>query len=84
MILSNFYIEVPQQSPLILPTYVESLNHLKDMHHISESPKHYCETPHLRQQEEVMKIPFNPHGAGDGQNNFFHQEYRGDELMYHN
>ncbi|XP_028176619.1 centrosomal protein of 152 kDa-like [Ostrinia furnacalis] len=60
------------------PTYVESLNHLKEQ----ETPKAYRETPknhmhHIRHQEEPMKLPFSPYGAGDGQNHFFQQDFRG-------
>ncbi|XP_063896974.1 myosin-6 [Helicoverpa armigera] len=64
------------------PTYVESLNHLKENQHGSESPKMYCETPknhmgHMRMQEEALKAQFSPYGAGDGQNHYFQQEFRG-------
>lgn len=65
------------------PTYVESLNHLKENQHNSESPKLYCETPksnmgHMRQQEDGIKVHhYSPYGAGDGQNHYFQQEYRG-------
>ncbi|XP_072933382.1 uncharacterized protein [Epargyreus clarus] len=65
------------------PTYVESLNHLKEGQPICESPKLYCETPknhhglHSRHQEEPVKLPFNPYAAGDAQNHYFHQEFRG-------
>ncbi|XP_035453203.2 myosin-11 [Spodoptera frugiperda] len=64
------------------PTYVESLNHLKENQHGSESPKLYCETPknhvgHMRHQEEALKAQFSPYGAGDGQNHYFQQEFRG-------
>ncbi|KAJ8711754.1 hypothetical protein PYW08_008708 [Mythimna loreyi] len=64
------------------PTYVESLNHLKENQHGSESPKLYCETPknhmgHMRHQEEALKAQFSPYGAGDGQNHYFQQDYRG-------
>lgn len=59
------------------PTYVESLNHLKEIQLNSESPK-YCETPknhitHTRLQEEAT---FSPYGGGD-QNHYYHQQYRG-------
>ncbi|RVE45416.1 hypothetical protein evm_009934 [Chilo suppressalis] len=58
------------------PTYVESLNHLKEQ----DTPKAYCETPksnsQLRQQEEPLKLPFSPYGAGDGQNHYFQPEFR--------
>lgn len=65
------------------PTYVESLNHLKEQHG-SESPKLYCETPknhmgHVRHPEEVIKAQFGPYGAGDGQNHYYPQEYRGNK-----
>ncbi|CAH0731881.1 unnamed protein product, partial [Brenthis ino] len=64
------------------PTYVESLNHLKEIQHTSESPKPYCETPKthlqsLRTQEDGLKLGYSPYGAGDGQNHYFHQEFRG-------
>lgn len=63
---------------------MESLNHLKEIQHTSESPKPYCETPKthlqsLRTQEDGMKLPYSPYGAGDGQNHYFHQEFRGIE-----
>ncbi|XP_013186245.2 protein Hook homolog 3 [Amyelois transitella] len=59
------------------PTYVESLNHLKEQHAL-ESPKPYCETPknhisHMRQAEEHLKHQFSPFGAGD----YFQQDFRG-------
>ncbi|KAL0819009.1 hypothetical protein ABMA28_008294 [Loxostege sticticalis] len=59
------------------PTYVESLNHLKEQ----DTPKSYRETPknhmhHIR-QEEPIKLPFSPYGAGDGQNHYFQQDFRG-------
>lgn len=64
------------------PTYVESLNHLKETQHTSESPKPYCETPkshlqNLRNQEDNPKMPYTSYGAGDGQNNYLHQDFRG-------
>ncbi|CAG9793262.1 unnamed protein product [Diatraea saccharalis] len=59
------------------PTYVESLHHLKEQ----DTPKAYCETPksnpHMRQQEEPLKLPFSPYGAGDAQNHYFQHESRG-------
>ncbi|CAG4965992.1 unnamed protein product [Parnassius apollo] len=63
------------------PTYSESLNHLKEAS--SDSPKTYCETPknhhilHAHHDEAVKMKPFSPYGAGDAQNHFFHQDYRG-------
>lgn len=60
------------------PTYIESLNHLKEAS--SDSPKAYCDTPKNHQMthhDDPVKMPFSPYGGGDGQNNFFHQEYRG-------
>ena len=64
------------------PTYVESLNHIKENQHIPESPKQYSETPknhlqNLRNQEGAAKMPYSPYGAGDGQNHYFHQDFRG-------
>ncbi|XP_047537466.1 putative leucine-rich repeat-containing protein DDB_G0290503 [Vanessa atalanta] len=64
------------------PTYVESLNHLKETQHGSDSPKHFHETPknnlqHLRGHEDVMKCAYSPYGAGDGQNHYFNQDVRG-------
>ncbi|CAH2095338.1 unnamed protein product [Euphydryas editha] len=64
------------------PTYVESLNHLKESQHGSDSPKLYCETPknhlqHMRSHDEAMKQPYSPYGAGDGQNHYFNQDFRG-------
>ncbi|CAB3233435.1 unnamed protein product [Arctia plantaginis] len=84
---SGNYTLDPQQNNVqptrtgLPPTYVESLNHLKEQHG-SESPKLYCETPknhmgHMRHQEEVIKAQFGPYGAGDGQNHYYPQEYRG-------
>ncbi|CAH2054469.1 unnamed protein product, partial [Iphiclides podalirius] len=60
------------------PTYIESLNHLKEI--TSDSPKVYCDTPkshHMTHHDDPVKMTFSPYGAGDGQNNIFHQEYRG-------
>lgn len=78
-----FYVTSGQQPTRsgLPPTYVESLNHLKEVHLNSDTPK-YCETPkhpspHTRLQEEAMKLTFSPYGAGDGQNHYYHQEYRG-------
>lgn len=77
-----------QRRPGQPPTYVESLNHLKEAQHESESPKTYCETPknhHLpltRHQEESLKLPYSPYGAGDGQNHFYHPDYRGTYMFY--
>ncbi|XP_075984478.1 uncharacterized protein LOC142982064 [Anticarsia gemmatalis] len=64
------------------PTYVESLTHLKENQHESESPKMYCDTPknhmgHMRHDTESLKAQFSPYGAGDGQNHYYQQEYRG-------
>lgn len=64
------------------PTYVESLNHLKDIQHNIDMSKPYCETPkshlqYIRSHEDGMGIPFSPYGAGDGQNHYYHQDYRG-------
>ncbi|XP_034836034.1 uncharacterized protein [Maniola hyperantus] len=64
------------------PTYVESLNHLKEIQHASEPSKPFCETPknhlhHLRSMEDPIKLPYSPYGAGDGQNHYYNQEYRG-------
>ncbi|XP_048478101.1 putative leucine-rich repeat-containing protein DDB_G0290503 [Plutella xylostella] len=65
-----------------LPTYIESLNHLKEAHN-AESPKPYCETPKnhhsplMMLQEEPVKLNFSPYGAGDGQNHYCQQELRG-------
>lgn len=75
---------VPQTRTGLPPTYVESLNHLKENQHCSDSPK-YCETPknhtaHLRHQEDALKTQFSPYGAGDGQNHYFQQDYRGNIL----
>ncbi|XP_026735819.1 myosin-11-like isoform X1 [Trichoplusia ni] len=72
---------IPQTRTGLPPTYVESLNHLKENQHCSDSPK-YCETPknhtaHLRHQEDALKTQFSPYGAGDGQNHYFQQDYRG-------
>ncbi|XP_049885424.1 girdin [Pectinophora gossypiella] len=64
------------------PTYVESLNHLKEQHN-APSPNLYSETPknnhmpHIRHQEDAVKLPYSPYGAGDGQNHYYHQDYRG-------
>ncbi|OWR41620.1 hypothetical protein KGM_204970 [Danaus plexippus plexippus] len=63
------------------PTYVESLNHLKDIQHNIDMSKPYCETPkshlqYIRSHEDGMGIPFSPYGAGDGQNHYYHQDYR--------
>ncbi|KAJ0172223.1 hypothetical protein K1T71_012196 [Dendrolimus kikuchii] len=83
----NFTLEASHNAPKtksgLPPTYVESLNHLKENHR-SESPKVYCETPknhmtHIR-QEENMKLQFNPYGAGDGQNNYYQQDFRAGHL----
>ncbi|XP_059051808.1 centrosomal protein of 152 kDa isoform X2 [Achroia grisella] len=65
----------------LLPTYVESLNHLKEQH-TPESPKLYCGTPknhmaQMRHQDDPLKLPFSPYGAGDGQNYCFQQDVRG-------
>ncbi|XP_045538046.1 centrosomal protein of 152 kDa [Papilio machaon] len=61
------------------PTYIESLNHLKEA--TNDSPKAYCDTPksHITHahHEEGIKSPYSPYGGGDGQNHFFHQDYRG-------
>ncbi|KAJ2954789.1 hypothetical protein O0L34_g3094 [Tuta absoluta] len=84
----NFTLDAAQtnggqkHSRPVPPTYMESLNHLKDQHN-SESPKPYCETPkshvppHIRHQEDSGKLPYSPYAAGDAQNHFYHQEYRG-------
>ncbi|KAH9631985.1 hypothetical protein HF086_016545 [Spodoptera exigua] len=63
------------------PTYVESLNHLKE-NQCAESPKLYCETPknhvvQMRHPDDALKAQFSPYGAGDGQNHYFQQEFRG-------
>ncbi|XP_045504125.1 intracellular protein transport protein USO1 [Colias croceus] len=66
----------------LLPTYTESLNHLKEVLPVSDSPKVYCETPkshiiqHLRHQEDPIKLQYSPYGAGDAQNHYFPQESR--------
>ncbi|XP_026761573.2 centrosomal protein of 152 kDa [Galleria mellonella] len=65
----------------MLPTYIESLNHLKEQH-TPDSPKLYCETPknhmaQIRHQEDPLKLPFSPYGAGDGQNYYFQHDIRG-------
>lgn len=82
LILYFLFILVPQTRSGLPPTYVESLTHLKDTHHGSESPKQFSETPknhvsHIRHQEEALKMQFSPYGAGDGQNNYFQQDYKG-------
>ncbi|CAK1593904.1 unnamed protein product [Parnassius mnemosyne] len=70
-----------QPRSVLPPTYIESLNHLKEAS--SDSPKAYCETPknhHILQahhDEPVKMMTFSPYGAGDAQNHFFHQDYRG-------
>ncbi|KAI8437618.1 hypothetical protein MSG28_011877 [Choristoneura fumiferana] len=70
------------------PSYVDSLNHLKELH-TRDSPNIY-ETPKSRhspvQHDEPVKLQYNmgPYGAGDGQNHFFQQEYRGHINGTHN
>ncbi|KAM3961122.1 LOW QUALITY PROTEIN: chromosome segregation ATPase asterless [Aphomia sociella] len=68
-----------QQRTGMLPTYVESINHLKEQH-TPDSPKLYCETPknniaQMRHQDEPMKLLYSPYGAGDGQNYYFQQQH---------
>ncbi|XP_068619613.1 putative leucine-rich repeat-containing protein DDB_G0290503 [Battus philenor] len=61
------------------PTYIESLNHLKEASS-PDLPKAYCDTPkthHITHHNDAIKMPFSPYAAGDGQNNFFHQDYIG-------
>lgn len=81
----NFTLEAsrnnsPPKKAGLPPTYVESLNHLKENHQV-ETPKTYIETPKHHNmspmhQEEPMKLPFSPYGAGDGQNNYYQQDFR--------
>ncbi|XP_047988856.1 uncharacterized protein LOC125228359 [Leguminivora glycinivorella] len=63
------------------PSYVDSLNHLKELQHTRDSPNIH-ETPKNRHtpthhHEDPVKLQFSPYGAGDGQNHFYQQEYRG-------
>lgn len=80
-VILYFTVHHPSRAGLP-PTYVESLNHLKESQHGSDSPKPYCETPknhiqHMRIHEDALKQPFSPFGAGDGQNHYFNQDFRG-------
>ncbi|CAK1545587.1 unnamed protein product [Leptosia nina] len=64
-----------------LPTYSESINHLKDVLPMSNSQKMYCDTPkshlqHIRHQEEPVKLQYSPYGAGDAQNHYYPHESR--------
>ncbi|XP_063380221.1 myosin-9-like [Cydia fagiglandana] len=63
------------------PSYVDSLNHLKELQHTRDSPNIH-ETPKnrhtpIQHHEDPVKLPFSPYGAGDGQNHYYQQEYRG-------
>ncbi|XP_061728224.1 GRIP and coiled-coil domain-containing protein 2-like [Cydia pomonella] len=63
------------------PSYVDSLNHLKELQHARDSPNIH-ETPKNRHtpvqhHEDPVKLQFSPYGAGDGQNHYYQQEYRG-------
>ncbi|XP_023951401.2 putative leucine-rich repeat-containing protein DDB_G0290503 [Bicyclus anynana] len=63
------------------PTYVESLTRSKEIQHVTEPSKPFCQTPknHLQHLniEEPIKLGYSPHGAGDGQNHYYNQECRG-------
>ncbi|XP_063375069.1 GRIP and coiled-coil domain-containing protein 2 isoform X1 [Cydia amplana] len=63
------------------PSYVDSLNHLKELQHTRDSPNIH-ETPKNRHtpvqhHEDPVKLQFSPYGAGDGQNHYYQQEYMG-------
>jgi hypothetical protein len=63
------------------PTYVESVNHLKEQ----DTPKAFCETSknhtHLRLHEDPLKLTYSPYGAGDGQNHHFQKDSRGISII---